>query len=133
MVSDLAATASFQEKMYERIRDSIGDLMSDEDLKKLTETAVERAFFEPRYTEQRYGSPLKLDSLFVELMRNLLSDRVEKALAAWLTEHPNEIKKLINETIERGVLGLAAKCFENLMSMPMQEFGRQLEQRLLDH
>lgn len=132
MVADttLATTQSFQEKMYERIRDSIGELMSEEDLKKLTAAAIERAFFEPRVTETGYGHVTKTESRFVEMVEKLMRSRVEQAVSAWIETHPDEIKERLDETIGRGMVGLVVAYLESKVAGPLSEFAQQLQSQL---
>lgn len=40
--TDIATTKTFQERMFEKIRDQMGDLMTDEDLKKLVDAAMQK-------------------------------------------------------------------------------------------
>ncbi len=45
-MSSIVAQQSFEEKVMGRIRESIGELMSDEDLKRIVEKGIDRALFE---------------------------------------------------------------------------------------
>ena len=47
-MSDIEKTKSFQERMKDRIKKDIGELMTDDELSAIVERAVNEIFFKPR-------------------------------------------------------------------------------------
>ena len=130
-MSDLELTKSFQDKVYERIRDSIGDLMSDEDLKRLVEASMQKAFFEDREVPSRgYGYPAeRKPSWLVEKVAELLKDRVEAAVKEWVAANPEAFEKAIEEAIAKGMFGLVLSYFEDKVRQPLFQFAQELRNK----
>jgi hypothetical protein len=128
MTEELDKPKTFEQKMYERIRDSIGDLMSDKDLKKLVDSAVQKAFFEER-TETRNYNTISKPSWMVEKMTELLRDNVTAAVKEWIEAHPDEVTKAINEAIAKGMFGLVVSYFDSKVNWPLQNFAQELRNK----
>ncbi len=61
MSNELQMTQDFQTRIFKRIRESIGDLMTDEDLRKLIEAAMQKAFFTEVKIEGNYYNPTRVE------------------------------------------------------------------------
>src|SRR6478736_8480675 len=78
----------FQTRMFERIKAQMGELMTDEELKKIVDAALQKAFFEPtiivtnpgHYTEKQTPGP----SVFTQLVHDLLQENVKKLTKGWM-------------------------------------------------
>lgn len=119
----------FQTRMFERIRDQMGDLLTDAELKAMLEKALEKAFFEPRVRPTSYSGSVNEEPLFVELIRKELQSKVTSALSKWVENHPDEVSKVISETIEKGIFGMMASHFENKTNWQLQEFANALRNK----
>jgi len=126
MSTEVVTTKTFQEKMFEKIRDQMGDLMTEDDLKALVHSAMQKAFFEPVKSQDRWGSTSTSDSMFVELIRKELSPMVTKEIQKWLSEHPEEVAKAIEETLAKGMFQLVQQYIERAASGPMCMLADQL-------
>lgn len=116
------------EKVYERIRDSIGDLMTDEDLKILVDEAAKKAFFEPIPGSRTYDSPTQ--PFLVQQIERLLQERVRDAVNEWFTNNPDIITGLIDEAISKGFVKVVALHIDNKMSNAMSELRNQFSRTL---
>ena len=123
-------TKSFQERVYERIRDSIGELMTDADLKVLVDAACQKAFFEERLVASSYGSPTRKPSLIVEEVEKLLRPQVGDAVKQWCLNHPEDIKKIIDEAIAKGMFGMVEQYFTSMVANAFPGMYENLHQRL---
>jgi hypothetical protein len=129
MATDLELTKSFNEKVFERIRESIGDLMSDDDLKLLVNAAMQKAFFTDQYEPARYhgGSTTRTGPpLIVQEIKKLLEEQVKKSVDVWLVEHSDECKRLIDDAIAGGVFKMVMTHIENKFHGPMQNLRNEL-------
>jgi hypothetical protein len=129
MSTEITTSKTFQEKMFERIRDQIGDLMTEEDLKKIVEVAMQKAFFEPVTEIGRYGDKTTTDPIFVKKIRSLMEEQVKLQVSAWIKEHPEEITKTLNECIGKGMSGMMIAHFDSKLSYPLQQFAEGLRQK----
>ena len=129
MSTDSTTSKTFQEKMFERIRDQIGDLMTEEDLKKIVEVAMQKAFFEPVVELGRYGDKTTTDPIFVKQIRQLMLENVSLKISAWIKEHPEEITKTLNECIGKGMSGIVLSYFDQKLNWPLQQFANDLRSK----
>jgi hypothetical protein len=101
---------TFEEKMKERIKDSIGDLISDEDLSKLVARSMEEVFFSPSKVKARpesWSNEMKDGPSFMnKLMVELMGEKMEGKIQEWMDAHPDEIIQMIDNTVKAG-LGMA--------------------------
>lgn len=131
MNTQVQPAQNFQERMFARIKENMGDLMTDEELKKLLERAVEDAFFKPREELDRWGARSGTKPpLFVETVQTLMKDRVDAQVKAWLDEHPDEVHKLIKDTLDQGIVRILMDWFESKTSWPMQQLAQNVEAAL---
>lgn len=129
MASDLELTKAFNEKVFAKIRESIGDLMSEEDLKVLVNAAMQKAFFTDEYQPGRYhgDSPSRTGPpLIVKEVKKLLEEQVKKSVDAWLVEHSDDCKRLIDDAIGGGIFKMVISHIENKFSQPMNNLRNEL-------
>lgn len=98
----LAENKAFAERIFDRIKDGLGDLMSDAELKVLLDRAIEEAFFKPRRTGPDYN-PTHHPPYFVEMVRDLMKEAVEKQVKEHFTANAELIKEQVAETLQQGI------------------------------
>lgn len=102
----LTAEQSFQEKMKERIRAQIGDLMPEEMLKAMVEKAVQEAFFtRPRKNKGTEWHPQWVEehSFMERTVHELLAPHVTAVAQSWLDKPENmaAVERVILESLAR--------------------------------
>lgn len=112
--------------MFERIREQMGDLMTETDLKALVDSAMQKAFFDPSKTEDRWGSVTLGEPVFVMMVRKEMAAKVTAALQEWLSAHQDEVSKAIDDAIAKGMFGLIQQHIDRAVSWPMQQMAEQL-------
>ena len=129
-MNEITQQKSFQEKMQERIRESIGDLITDEELSKLIKTAVEDVFFNPHQvkTLDRWGSTTykEIPPMLPEIVKDLLHDRVSECMKTWLEEHHEEVSKQLDATLREGLLQVVVRWFNDQIKLPLEVLGSQV-------
>ena len=125
MTTAVATPETFQERMFARVRESMGDLMTDDELKKIVDAAMQRAFFEPREVRDGYHTRTE-QPYFVALIQKEMQSEVQKQISAWIANHPEEIKKVLDEVIAKGIFGMMVQHFEQKTSWPLQQMVQQL-------
>jgi len=100
--------------MFERIRDQMGDLLTDDDLKKIIDVAMQKAFFEPQNirTSGHYGRDIVVDPVFIVKLRELMSERVQVTMREYLDRHKDAIHDLITNIVSGSMLNLAMNYIE---------------------
>jgi len=123
---------TLQERVGDRIRDQIGDLMTDADLKLLVDKALQEAFFTPvELPQQHWNSPKEYAPAFaVKHVRELLTERVDAACAAWLAEHKDELGKHIDDAVGKGFLGFFQTWLDTKVQNEMFKFGEMIKSQI---
>ncbi len=130
MTTEIATSQSFQEKMFAKIREQMGDLLTEEDLKKMVDAAMQKAFFEPVKNLNSYGSVVgESPPAFVTMIKKATEDQVTSAVKEWIKEHPEEITRALNEALEKGMFKMALSYFEQRTYGPMHELVMKLQQK----
>lgn len=131
--SDLVKPGAFQDRIFAKIKESIGDLMTDEDLKRLVEAAMQDAFFKPAEVRDNYGRVTSSSPLVVRLVDKLLRDRITAAVDEWLQAHSDDVLKLINEQLNAGAATFLIEAFNQKLSGSFYEFGESIKHALRVH
>lgn len=128
-MNELTTTADFQTRMFERIREQMGDLLSEEDLRKLVEKAVEKAFFEERIERQTYGRDIVHPAAFLELVKVEAKPMVQAAVDKWMRDNADEMGERIDQIIRDGIAGVIADHINIAFSMPLHALRSELQSK----
>ena len=97
----------FQEKVAERIRASIGDLMPDDVLKGMVERALEESLFKEKIVQTRdnWNNPRsEVKPAFLPgFVADLVKERVDVAVREHIAARSDQINALIQEEIGKGL------------------------------
>lgn len=113
---DLTEKKTYQERMADRIRESIGELITDEELSILIKKATEDFFFKP--TELKQGFSSITEPAFIhQVVKELLSEKVEILIKEYFSQNKDTIEELIKEIVSEGIGNALLKAisvkFEN--------------------
>ena len=130
MGAELAVTQNFQERMKDRIRDSIGDLLSDEDLKNIIERGIEEVFFKETYDNSSHYNKKVFPPLIHQMVKECLNERMQEQVKIWIASHNDEVEEAIKECVVQGAgaaLMAAIKYhFEGSMNTLASDMGSKL-------
>ena len=132
-MTELTKADTFQQRMFERIRESMGELLSEEDLKELLEKAIEKSFFEERIVQSSsyFGGNQKKPSLFQELVTEQVQPMMEKAITAWLQDNSEQVTSTIDAVLKDGLLSALSKAIEQKMQTPVFNLRQEISNKLL--
>lgn len=102
MSQDIQQKQTFEERMMDKIRESIGDLMTQEELKKILERGVEKALFHSRQVKDGYGGHRTIPSVLDEAVSKFLQPAMDKAVSDWIDAHQVEIKAAVDKAVQAG-------------------------------
>lgn len=125
MSNEVTTSKTFEQRMFEKVRESIGDLMTEEDLKKIVEKAMQKAFFEDRVDNSDYHAKT-IPAVFVVMMQEEMRIRVDATLKFWLVEHSAEVQALLQEVVDKGIMDALTRAMETRMSQPLNMFVEML-------
>lgn len=115
---------TFEQKLMERIRASIGELMTDADLKNLVERGMDKALFEPQRIKGRYGDFETRPPFVQTVVAELLKEQMRVAVAKWVEEHPDQVAASVEKAVTLGAGG----CLMEAITFQFQEQLHQLRQ-----
>ena len=128
-MAEIAIQKSFEEKMKDRIKDSIGDLITDEQLSLMINRSMEEVFFKPtkvkskQYPYAEEAGPVMLH----ELIKELLVPEMQVAVKGYIAEHKDEVLKQIDLIIRNGAGKIFMDAITNQMFMPLQSLKLNVE------
>jgi hypothetical protein len=131
MNTELTTPKTFEEKMRDRIRESIGDLMSDADLKKLLDRAVEENFFTEKIITNSWGcEESRKPALLQGLVKELLHERMDAVISQWLKDNEAVVNQAVADVVKMGVGGALVASLNHQFQMQLSNFQMNVEQQL---
>jgi len=100
------AERDFQEKMKERMRAAMGDLMPDEVLRGIVERGINEAFFaRPELPKNHWNDTQKFgEAWMVTFVREDLRKQVETHIKTWMADNPDKIVAIMQQTFDTGLV-----------------------------
>jgi len=122
---------TFQEKVVEKLRGDIGEMLPDEALVKLVERAVDEQFFKERTVYVQYGNDTKKPSWFVEAIGEVATPLIKKTVEQYVADHEDVIKKALEDYLTEHNLTLlmVAAISQNMSSEIMNQAMNIMSQR----
>lgn len=125
-------TMSFEEKFRDRVKEIIGELISDDDIKKILEAGIQDALFKERKdhtkSSQWWGGHTK-PSIVDELVEKHLRTQVQVVVNNWFKSHKKKMADIVANVVQEGA-GLAViKAVQNRVGPALQELTDNLRNR----
>ena len=126
-MTDIVESKTFEQRMKERIRDSIGDLISDEDLTKMVDRSLEEVFFKPRPNPKyasyyNAGEPATIPPLLYELVKEVMEANVQAAVREWIGSNQEAVNAIIQKVVQEGSGTAILKALDNMFSYQLSNF-----------
>ena len=129
MNKEIVPSKSFQDRMKDRIKDSIGELMTDDELKKVVNQAVQEIFFEKQVLQDGYGTKEKPPWIH-KLIKEILKDKVRIAVDDYMFVNSEIILKNIDNIVKDGVGGAVLSAITNRFQFDLNSFQMNIEAQL---
>ena len=132
----LVEKKTFQEKMADRMREGIGDLMSDEEIKKLVERGIEEVYFTSYTTmgRDRYSGrdrTIRHEAIIPTLAKEIYKDIVTEKAREYLKEkigNSEDLDAFMRVTIDE----IFYDCFKKLVAEILSESMNQMKFSLIN-
>lgn len=123
---------TLQERVGDRIREQIGELLTTEDLKALVDRAMEEAFFRKVEVPKRHWNDDQRyeDAFAVKHVKELLKPRVDEACKAWLAEHQDRLGAHIDESVGKGFSAMFQAWLDRKVQADLIDFAQAMKQSL---
>jgi hypothetical protein len=118
---------SFDEKLKDRVREGLGDLLSDEELSKIIQRGIEEVFFKQRVEVKQFSSKSEVkEPLIHEIVKEVLDEQLRAAAATvikeWATNNPEYMEEYFKHIVETGIGQIMLQAMSAQFAMPLQMF-----------
>ena len=118
----------FENKIIEKIKENIGELMTNEDLSRIVHRAVEETFFKPVILKKGYHEVEK-PPVIHQILEKLLYDSVSSSVHEYIKENNEVVNNLIKETLSKGFGTMLINSFSMMFQNELFDFRNQIEQK----
>ncbi len=132
MGTEIEPMKDFQEKLSERIRGDIGNLIPDAVLSKIVQQSLEDAFTKERITKQSkypYNETIEAPWI-VEFLQDIMKETMKEEVQKWVKENQNFIKKFISEEIFKEPEKIILNVITNLFMTRDMDIQYKIEQNI---
>ena len=124
-------TKDFKTRMMDRVRESIGELLTDDELKTMIDRSMHTIFFAEKETKNTWGQTQKTEPpLMHEIVKKLVDPRVEACVQEYIKEHEVDVKRLIEEAIDRGLARSVMRAFDKTFLGSLRDFSMSVAAKL---
>lgn len=104
-MTNVATNETFEAKMKTRIKESIGDLITDEELSKLINAQIKVIFLDKREVKSNdsWGSTTQKPSLLEEIIKECLTGSVKDLVKSYINDNSEEVKLQVKSVVQEGV------------------------------
>lgn len=118
------------ERIYDRVKDQLGDMVTDDDLRPLIDRAMQDAFFTPRIKKDIYDRIVEHKPPYlVEMIGQAINARVQERVDEWFTTHPEVAAQAIEAVIAKGLLRVTIERLEAKMAEPLYQMTQALRDK----
>lgn len=123
---------SFEERMRERIKKDIGELLTNEELSKMIQRSMEDIFFNerPNPSYNGWSGERKIAPLLHSIVKELMAQKVDAAVNKWLNEHPVDIATALESTMAAGVGQCVIHAINSYFAGAFLEFTNSIKESL---
>lgn len=128
-----SADDSFEGRLKARLKESIGDLVTDQDLSNLVNRSLEEIFFTERKNPKRgyyNNEPEKIPPLLHEIVKECLQPAVNAAVSAWVKEHTDTVNKTVEQVVTQGVGNAVLQAMNSQFQSQIFTFQQNVLQNL---
>jgi hypothetical protein len=124
MNNEVTTPKSFEERMIEQFRANIGNLMTDDEMRKIIERGMENLFFTPKMEKSKsypYEEQLSAPPLAYQIAEKMFREAAEAVLMRWMVDNKERMFELLEKQL----------CNENLQSLMLQMFSQMFTSPIL--
>lgn len=122
--TELTPQQKFEDKLRERLRADIGDLIPDEVLKELVDKTIQKGFFEQR----RDGK----GSWFEEEVRKLLQSRIQEIIQRYMKDNRDAIATKATEIIVANGPRMLGNVLVSMFSGSAYSISTEVTRKVVD-
>lgn len=129
MTSELATSEGFQERMRSKIRESIGELLTEQEIKTMVDRSLEELFFSKQrdHFGRENGPPLLHD-----LVGRHAEPIIKVAVRDYVYENAGVILELLKPTLEQGFGEIVMAGLKTVFRNTLDNMGFDMVQKVRD-
>ena len=131
MGTELTPQQAFQEKILDRMREDIGDMMPKEALAEMIQQAAQKVFFEPRVDNSGYHTKT-LPSWFEVEVGKLLTAEVTKAVQDYIEKDRANLERTVKSVLSDTLPDILSKIITSGVSGLGYTVGSQIGMTIND-
>lgn len=114
MSKEMERAKTLEERINDKLRESLADLMTPEDLRGIVERGVENLLFKERVTQDGRGwaPTTRKPPLVEELVSNHLEKQVREAVQNWIAENPERLQEAVDNAMRRGIANAVMRTMD---------------------
>jgi hypothetical protein len=129
---EVVKTKSFEERMIDRIKENIGELMTEEELKKIVEKSMQKIFFSPK--EIRDGRTINYEQPFlIPVVKELLEEQVKLYIISYFADNSEKFIPLVDEIIKGGMETVVKNIIQGIFQDTMQTLEWNIKSALTNN
>lgn len=123
---------TFQERVKEKLRDTIADLLPDEALQELVKRVIDEEFFtKRRIPGQGWGAqdiikPSQFQEMVLEAAKPIIQDLVKQTLR----DNAEKVQASLDESVKKGLVSLMIQHMDGLIAGEIQKQGWNIQAAL---
>lgn len=117
-------------KVLEKIKNELGDLITDSDITILVGKAINQAFFEPITTHDSYNRAATKPPLINQLITESLTPHFQIAIDKWIADNEETVKETMQKLVNDGAGMAIIQSFNNRFDFAMSTLQHNIEQQL---
>ena len=129
-MSAIIENKTFEERMKDRIKDSIGDLITDEDLTKLVNRGIDDVFFKKVVVRDGYRDAKELPSLMESIVKELLEEKVRLFAQQYVRTHEKEVLETLDKVVIEGAGKAVLAALTGLFQNQLYSFQANIQSQL---
>ncbi len=119
------ALTEFQERLKERVKGDIGELMPDSVIKELIEQTITKEFLEPYTTREGegwYARPVHHPSRLMQYFKPHIETAMLRYVADWSAANPGKLEAVVKEAIGENVEEFFGKAVRAYFKNQFEQF-----------
>lgn len=120
----------FENKVMARIRESVGELITEDELKQIVSEGIRKLFFDPRIEHDGWRK-IEHPPLIVHVVKELLREEVEKAVETFVKENSEEIIAKVRDVVQEGIGEALIQALNSRFYYEISTFQQNIESRLM--
>lgn len=131
MTTEIDTPKTFQERMKERIKKDIGELITDEELSELIKRGIDEVFFKETVIDTgSWNNKKVIPALMHSVVKELLTERVTKEVSDYFNNNPKVIAEVVETTLREGAGRAVLAAITNMFSQDLLTMQNNLINKL---